>query len=135
MGSMRTKTVGIRRLWAAYLALYAVLFVVGAYSYLTMSELPLSFLVSKMAVELFMIYGLFGFVVRRPIRSVTLRVAFIIAAAILCGRAVLVLYVASPIFFPWHSDAGSFFSLTLTVLLQLLAAFALGRYATTWQDP
>jgi hypothetical protein len=132
-GLMRTKTVGIRRLWAAYLALCAVMFVVGVYPYLTMNALPHPLLASQVAVDLFVMYGLFGFVVRRPIRSFALRVAFIVAVAILYVRALVVLVLVVPVTFPWRGDAESFTSLILLlgVPLQLLTAFALWRYGTT----
>jgi hypothetical protein len=132
---MGTKTVRIRRLWAAYLAVYAVLVGVGVYPYLTNPRLtmggpPRPFQVMQTAVDILVMYGLFGLVVRRSIRQVALRVALIIVAAFLCVRVVVVLYVLGPFvptIFPWRGDAESFISITLLlgVPLQLPAAFAL----------
>ena len=133
-GSMDTKPPRVRWLWAAYLALLAVLFVGGVYPYFTMSGPPRPFLVFQTAVDLLVMYGLFGFVVRRPIRQVALRLAFIIVGAFLCVRVVVVLYNVGPIVFPWHGDAESFVSLTLLLgapLVLLPAALALWQYATS----
>ena len=131
---MDTKPVRIRRLWAAYLALLAVLFVVGVYPYFIVSGQLFShpFQVMQTAVDLLVLYGFFGFVVRRPIRQVALRLAFIIVGAFLCVRVVVVLYNVGPIVFPWHGDAESFVSLLLGAPLVLLpAALALWQYATS----
>ena len=139
-GSMDTKPPRVRWVWAAYLALLAVLFVVGVYPYFIVSGQLFShpFQVMQTAVDLLVLYGFFGFVVRRPIRSVALRVVFISVAAFLCVRAVVVLSVVGPIIFPWHGDTESFLSLTLLLSgapLQLLNAFVLWQYATKSQHP
>jgi len=125
LASQPLSTVRIRRLWAAYLAVYAVFFVLGAYFSLTDPRLTIDaparpFQVIPMAVDLLVMYGLFGFVTRRPIRQVALRVAFIVVAAFLCVRVAVVLYAFGP------------FSMTflLGTPLQLPAAFALWVYAT-----
>jgi len=128
---MQANIVGIRGFWAAYLALYAALFIAGVYPYL-LSGPPHPFQVFQTAVDLSVMYGLFGFVVRKPIRHVALRVFFIIVAAVLCVRAVVVLYFVGPILLPWRGDTESFISLTLllSVPLLLLGASALWQYAT-----
>jgi hypothetical protein len=132
MASMAANTARVRRFWAAYLALCAAFFIVGVYPYLTVSGPPHPFQMVQVAVDLLAMYGLFGFVVRKPIRHIALRAFFIIVAAVLCVRAVVVLYVVGPILLPWRADIESFISLTLLlgVPLQLLTAFALWRYAT-----
>lgn len=134
---MHTNVAEIRRFWAAYLALYAVLFVVGVYPYLTMGGWPHPFQVIHTAVDLLAMYGLFGFVVRKPKRHVVLRVLFVIVALVMCVRAVAVLYVVGPILLPWVGDRESFVSLILLlgVPFQLLGAFALWQYATKSQHP
>src|SRR5262249_42869914 len=133
--SMDTKPLRVRWLWAAYLALLAVMSIVGVYPYVTISGPPHPFQVIQVAVDLLVLYGLFGFVVRRPIRRVAFRVVFVIVAAFLCVRSVVVLSLVGPIVFPWYGDVESFVSLTLLlgVPLQLLNAFALGQYATKSQ--
>jgi hypothetical protein len=129
---MQANFVGIRGFWAAYLALYAALFIAGVYPYLSLSGPPNPFQIFQTAVDLSVMYGLFGFVMRKPIRHVALRVFFIIVVAVLCVRAVVVLYFVGPILLPWRGDTESFISLTLllSVPLLLLAAFALWQYAT-----
>jgi hypothetical protein len=79
-----------------------------------------------------MMYGFFGFIVQKPIRHIALRALFIILVAVLCARAVVVLYIVGPLLLPWHGDTESFVSLTslLGMPLQLLAAFALWQYAS-----
>jgi hypothetical protein len=62
--SMRTNTTGIRGFWAAYLAVYAAMFVLGVYPYFTKSGPPYPFQLIQTAVDLAVMYGLFGFVVR-----------------------------------------------------------------------
>src|SRR5262245_17378601 len=117
---------------AAYLVLCAVLFVVGIYPYLTFSGPPHPFQMVQVAVDLLVMYGLFGFVVQKPIRYIALRALFIMVVAILCVRAVVVLYLVGPILLPWRGDRESFVSLLvlLGVPLQLLTAFALWQYAS-----
>ena len=139
-GSIDTKPPRVRWLWAAYLALLAVLFVVGVYPYFIVSGQLFShpFQVMQTAVDLLVLYGFFGFVVRRPIRSVALRVVFLSVGAFLCVRAFVVLSLVGPIIFPWHGDTESFISLLLLISggpLQLLNAFVLWQYATKSQHP
>ena len=129
---MATGTDRVRGFWSAYLTLYVAFFIVGVYPYLTVTGPPHPFQMVQVAVDLLAMYGLFGFVVQKPIRHSALRTLFIIVAAVLCVRAVVVLYFVGPILLPWRADIESFVSLTLLlcVPLQLLAAFALWRYAT-----
>jgi hypothetical protein len=129
---MPANTARIRKFWAAYLVLCAAFFVVGIYPYLTFSGPPHPFQMAQVAVDLLVMYGLFGFVVQKPIRYIALRALFIIVVAVLCVRAVVVLYLVGPMLLPWHGDTESFVSLTLLlgVPLQLLAAFALWQYAS-----
>src|SRR5262245_27055749 len=132
MASMAVNTARVRGFWAAYLALYAAFFIAGVYPYLAVTGPPHPFQLVQVAVDLLVMYGLFGFVLRKPIRHIALRAVFIIVAAVLCVRVVMVLYVVGPILLPWRGDIESFISLTLLlgVPLQLFAAFALWRYAT-----
>ena len=133
-GAMDTKPVRIRWFWAAYLALLAVFFVWGIYPYLanprlTMGGGPRPFQVFQTVVDLLVMYGLFGFVLRRPIRQIALRVVFIIVAAFLCVRVGVIFYI----FDPWRGDAESFNSIALLLVAPLTllpAAFALWQYAT-----
>jgi hypothetical protein len=129
---MQAKLAGIRGFWAAYLALYAALFIGGLYPYLTVSGPPNPFQFIQTAVDLSVMYGLFCLVVRKPIQHVALRVFFIIVVAVLCMRAVVVFSLVGPILLPWRGDTESFVSLILLLgmSLQLLAAFALWKYAT-----
>ena len=134
-GAMDSKPVRIRWFWAAYLALLAVFFVWGIYPYLanprlTMGGGPRPFQVFQTVVDLLVMYGLYGFVVRRPIRQIALRVVFIIVAAFLCVRVGVIFYIFDPL----RGDAESFNSIALLVVAPLTllpAAFALWRYATT----
>jgi hypothetical protein len=132
IASMPANTPRVRGFWAAYLALYAALFIMGVYPYLTLWGPPNPFQMAQTAVDLVVMYGLFGFVVQKPIRHIALRALFIIMVVVLCVRAVVVLYVVGPILFPWHGDKESFVSLTLLlgVPFQLLAVFALWQYAS-----
>jgi hypothetical protein len=122
----------MRRFWAAYLALCAVLFIVGVYPYLTFDGPPHPFQMAQVAVDLIAMYGLFGFVVQKPIRHTVLRALFIAVVAVYCVRAVVVLFVVGPILLPWRGDMESFISLMLLlgVLFQLLGAYALWQYAS-----
>src|SRR5262245_40668389 len=132
MASMPAKTARIRGFWAAYLALYVTLFLVGVYPYLTLSGPPHPFRMVQVAVDLLAMYGLFGFVVQKPLRHIALRALVIVVVAVLCVRAIVVLHVVGPILLPWRGDTESFVSLTLLLgaPLQLLAAFALWQYAS-----
>src|SRR5262245_26742055 len=132
MASMPANTARIRGFWAAYLALYVTLFLVGVYPYLIVSRPLHPFGIVQVAVDLLAMYGLFAFVVQKPLRHIMLRVLFIIVVAVLCVRAVVVLYLVGPLLLPWRGDRESFVSLTLLlgVPLQLLAAFALWQYAS-----
>jgi hypothetical protein len=132
MASMPADTARIRGFWAAYLALYAALFIVGVYPYLTLWGPPHPFQMVQVAVDLLVMYGLFGFVLQKPIRHIALRALFIILVAVLWARAVVGLYIVGPLLFPWHGDTESFVSLTLLlgIPLQLLATFALWQYAS-----
>jgi hypothetical protein len=116
------------------------MFVVGVYPYFIVSGALFShpFQIFQTAVDLLVLYGFFGFVVRRPFRWIPLRVVFICVAAFLCARAVVVLSLVGPIIFPWHGDSESIISLTLLLsggLLQLLNGFVLWQYATKSQHP
>jgi hypothetical protein len=130
--SVDIKPVRIRWYWGAYLGLLIVMFVVGVYPYFVVTGPPHAFRVAQTVVDLLVLYGLFGFVVRKPIRRRALRVVFIIVAALLCVRALVVLFVVGPILFPWIGDTESF--VTLLILLGtpllLLNAFVLWQYAT-----
>jgi len=129
---MPANTARVRGFWAAYLALYAVLFIVGLYPHLTAGGPPYPFRLVPAAVDLLAMYGLFGFVLQKPIRHIVLRALLILVVAVLCARAVVVFYIAGPILLPWRGDTESFVSLTLLlgVPFQLLAAFALWQYAS-----
>src|SRR5262245_21054065 len=147
--NIQANIVGIRRFWAAFLALYAASFIDNIiYSVLNLSSLlSLSILPSPaeivktaihLAIHLSVIYGLFAFVVRKPIRHVALRVFFIIIVAVLCVQGALTLYFDGPTVLPWHTESRvlPWDSASWTFLVQLLdapilflAAFALGQYA------
>jgi hypothetical protein len=133
--NIQANIVGIRPFWAAFLAFYAALVIVTRiYPILSLSIPPSPDAIVKAAIHFSVMYGLFGFVVRKPIRHVALRVFFIIIAAILCATAALSLYVVWPSALtefrvaPWDS-AWLFLVMLLDAPVLFLAAFALGQYA------
>jgi hypothetical protein len=126
---------GIRKPWAALLAVYVLLFLFGLYPYLRMfgSINPIQLTVAFL--DAVAIYGLFGFVMRNPIRSMTMRIIFLSLIPLLLIRLSAGAYFILPSVFPWIGFKQQYVSVfaVLGVLLGLPLVFALWQYTTKAQ--
>lgn len=111
---------------------YCILaFVGGLYPYLTLTAAFHPLQLAQVVVDAVAIYGLAGFVLRRPVRLAGLRLLFRAIALVFVVRAVAVASLVSPNLFPWESTREQLVSLLLlaTLPLMLLVAVALWRHS------
>ena len=121
----------IRKAWAVLLAYCILTFVGGLYPYLTLTAAVRPAQLAQVAVDAVAIYGLAGFVLRRPVRQIALRLLFRVIALVFVARAVVVARLVSPNLTPWGSTREQLVSLLLiaTLPLALLVAVALWRHS------
>jgi|CXWL01.1.fsa_nt_gi hypothetical protein len=125
---------GIRKLWAVFLAWNALSFLLFSLPYFAMEGGPRPFLIAQALVDLAALYALVGYVVHRPIRSLAFRIVILVLVLIFAIRATLTVFVVGPILLPWRGDSESFVTASLLfygVPCQLLMALALFRDANT----
>ncbi len=125
---------GIRKLWAVFLAWNALSFLLFSDPHFSTVDGPRHFLIAQALVDLAALYALFGYVVHRPIRSLAFRILILVMVLIFGIRATLIIYSVGPILLPWRGDSESFVSAALLfygVPCQLLMALALFRHANT----
>lgn len=133
LGGTNTMSVSfsnIRKTWAGLLVCYTILFVLNLYPYLTTSSFQ-AIRVMQVAVDAAAIYGLFGYVTRKPIRNLALRLLYFAVAIVIGLRAITAIYFFAPNLHPWEGTVEqyvSFFSLMLVPFI-LLVATALWFYA------
>lgn len=122
---------GIRKRWAVLLAYCILAFVGGLYPYLTLTAAFHPLQLAQVVVDAVAIFGLAGFVLRRPGRSAGLRLLFRAIALVFVVRAVAVASLVSPNLIPWESTREQLVSLFLlaTLPLMLLVAVALWRHS------
>ena len=125
----------IRKPWAVILVWYVISFVVGIYPYLTLTSPIQPIQLIQLALDAAAIYGLFGYVVRKPIRSMALRLLYLALVLVFVVRIAVVLYFVTPNLHPWEGTREQFVSIFILsgVPFMLLAAVAMWRYATTSQ--
>lgn len=125
----------IRKPWAVLLGLQVVAFIAGVYPYLTLGGRIHPFQVLQIGIDLIILWGLFGYVTRRPVKSFALRLLYFTLVAIILCRVILVIYLVAPGLSPWLGLREQYVSLVLllSIPLALLTAFALWRYASESQ--
>jgi hypothetical protein len=125
----------IRIPWAFLLGLNFVSFLLWGYSSISRNFHPLELLL--LLPDLIALSGLFGYVVRKPIRSQALRVTYLLLVPVLSLRAILVMFLAGKalVELPWAGHVEQYVSLVNLASTPLLAftAIALWLYATSPQ--
>ncbi len=122
----------VRKLWACLLFVNLVFFAVGLGPYLAMSKHIHPFQVGQILLDVVIIHGLYGYVVRRPISHQFLRLLYLVLVPVIGLRVVLVVYFVGPNLLPWVGASEQYVSWALVAPLPLavLTAIALWRYAT-----
>ncbi|MEY4563374.1 MAG: hypothetical protein RLZZ618_2651 [Pseudomonadota bacterium] len=132
---MHIDLANMRKGWSVLLAYCVVSFMAGLYSYWVIERgmQPLSLV--QLALDAVALYGLCGYVFRKPIRHFPLRLLYIALALVLCARAVAAVYAVAPNLSPWLGDREQYVSVlvVLSAALALLFALALWLYATKSQ--
>jgi len=132
---MHISLANIRKPWAVLLAYCVVAFIVGLYPYFTIVRdiQPIQFI--QAALDAAIIYGLYGYVFRKPIRNLALRLLYIVLVLVICTRAAAVIYFVGPNLSPWEGDREQYVSvfILLGIPIGLLAALGLWLYATKSQ--
>ncbi len=127
---------GIRKAWAVFLALCIVSFFFATYTAVFPSGKLLLITIVSVTVDLAGIVFLFGFVIRKPISSMTIRVLVLGLALLMCLRALYVLYILVPGLLPWTGrdyQLEALGGVAIGVPATLLLALAMWRYATQAQ--
>lgn len=122
--------------WAAWLVISACIALSGIYPFVVFGFLPEPIHMIDILVNFAAVYGLFRFVVRKPLHGPLARKFFLAVAAGLCLRAVWVAVAAGSIVFPWRGEPDQYaWAVTLLLnLLSLLTVRALWLYARTGRN-
>jgi hypothetical protein len=121
----------IRKLWAFLLGINIILLLLLGYSS-DVSNLHLIEILF-LALDMIAIFGLYGYVVKKQIRSSALRVIYRFLS-LLCGlRAILVIYLVARerVESPWTGQLEQYVSLVNLASTSLLALNAIWRYVAT----
>jgi hypothetical protein len=128
----------IRKAWAVLLGIYVISFIAGIFPYLRIFDSVHLFQILQIALDLVILYGLWGYVTYRPIKFFALRLLYLALVLIIGLRVMVVGYLFLPDLWPWGGDREQYISalLVLSLPLALLAAYALWSYAVKAQsDP
>ena len=133
---MQDAQLGFRKAWAVALVILCGGFPISTYNYLTASPIPLGLGLVLEAIDIATLFALYGYVRRRPIRHIGLRLLYIALALVTVARAAVVAYIAVPLLTPWTADREHLVTLLLLVgaVLGIFVARALWRYSTVPQQ-
>jgi hypothetical protein len=124
---------GIRKSWAVFFAFCIASLVVSAFTVVDPGGGLRYMMIVSTAVDLAGIYFLFGFVVRKPIPNMAIRLLVIILALLMFIRSIYVLYILAPNLLPWRGTPTQYEALAgmaVGVPFIFLLGLALWLYAT-----
>jgi len=131
-----TTPAGLRKGWAAALVIFCCGFPFSTYGYLTAANGPLWLGMILEAVDIGTLWMLYGYVRRRPMRHLGLRLLCIALALVTLARVAVVAWIAVPLLTPWTGDKENIVTLLLLTgaVLGILLARALWLHATVPQQ-